>query len=176
MKKFLFSMLFVCLLAFSASPQTYKAEKDIKCPNLIAICSMIGSRTKDSSTTNTFKYLYQRRLYEGAGVVGETDETVIAKKISKYWSQCEDELVCDAFDTPGASIIKYAVRSNFDLFLEDITEWGVNLNRVDRVDEKTPLDYVKYQIDINKGNPLENKMKYYYDLLRESGAKHKSEL
>ena len=176
MKNFLFSMLFVCLLAFSANPQTYKAKKDIKCPNLFAICSMIGSRTPDNSPVKPFKYLYQRRLLEGAGVVDEKDEKIIAEKVSKYWSQCEDELVCDAFDTPGSSIIKYAVSSNFDLFLEDITFWGVNLNRVDKVDDRTPLDYIKYQLERNKGNPLETKLKYYYNLLRESGAKHKSEL
>ena len=80
------------------------------------------------------------------------------------------------FDVTDGSILKYAVTTYFDDFIDDIIRWKINLNKVHASDNRTLLDYIQYQMEHNKGNALENKFRYYYNKLKAAGAKHRSEL
>lgn len=153
------------------------------CPNwnkIKNICAYISNRTDDPQPLNkNLKYMYQRKVFEAACVdVKKDDEATINKKISAMWASFENKLICNnmQFDVTNGSVIKFAAVSKFDPFIYDIIKWKVDLNRIDASDGRTTLDYIKYQIQRNKGNPIEKKLQEYYDQLRTAGAKHQKEL
>lgn len=158
------------------------SQEKSKCPNekkLKNICLTIEGRTKHPSPEKHYKHLYQKKLLDAACVNLDKDNSEeVSRKVSTMWNQLENKLTCNnvAFDVPNGSIIKYAVTSKFDAFIYDVIEWKVNLNRVDKQDGRTVLDYVKYQWDLNKKNPVGEQMEVYYKALKRAGAKHKSEL
>lgn len=143
------------------------------------ICLYIDGRVKDPQPLGDYVYVYQRRIFEAAGVdVIKDSEEVIAQKIRFMWESCWNKLTCLSvqFDASGTSIIKFAISSKFDDFIYDVIDWKVNLNRVDEVDKRTVLDYVQYQLQKHSGTSIESKYRHYYKIFREAGAKHKSEL
>ncbi len=139
----------------------------------------IGDMEKDPNPQGRFVYKYQRKILEAACVdVNKDDEATIAKKIARVWKENEDQLTCDniQFDVVQGSIIKFAVSLKFDSFILDMAKWKVNLNKVDKFDDRTVLDYVEYQMERMKGKPSEIILKNYYRILKDAGAKHKREL
>lgn len=166
----------------AAVMKTAKEEEEKNCPNkkkFKNLCMMIDGRSADDKGDGKVKYMYQRRILEGSCVDIDKDSPQVRnEKIRKAWSKVENELFCNntQFDIQNGSLIKFAVASKFDNFIEDVIEWKVNLNKVDSTDQNTVLDYVKVHIDRNKGNPIAQKLQIYYDRLKKAGAKHKSEL
>ncbi|MFP5384663.1 MAG: hypothetical protein ACLGHN_01195 [Bacteriovoracia bacterium] len=158
------------------------ASEEFNCSNpkkLRGLCMYVGDMEKDPNPQGRFVYKYQRKILEAACVdVNKDDEATIAKKIAKVWKENEDQLTCDniQFDVVSGSIIKFAVSLKFDSFVLDMAKWKVNLNRVDKFDNRTVLDYVEYQIERMKGKPSEIILKNYYRILKDAGAKHKREL
>lgn len=159
-----------------------KVAEGPSCPNpnsLKNICIFVDSRTKDPKPQGDYIYTYQRKILEAACADPEKDsEEKIAEKVQAAWLAGQDNLKCKSiqFDASGGNILKYAVSSKFDLFLEDAIYWKVNLNRIDEVDQRTVLDYIQIQIEKHKGTNIVSKLQHYYKILREAGAKHKSEL
>jgi hypothetical protein len=155
------------------------AQVEPECPNrkkLKNICVMIGEHATDPK--NPDKYMYETRLLQ-AGCVSDSDsEEEKHRKIRETWALFEEDLNCSniQFDVPRGHLLKYAVSSTFDDFLDDAVKWKVNLNKVDASDKRTVLDYIKVHMEVNKGTAMEQKLKQYYDKLRAAGAKHKSEL
>jgi len=158
------------------------ASEELKCSNpkkLRGLCMYIGDMEKDPNPQGRFVYKYQRKILEAACVdVNKDDEATIAKKIARVWKENEDQLTCDniQFDVVQGSIIKFAVSLKFDSFILDMAKWKVNLNKVDKFDDRTVLDYVEYQMERMKGKPSEIILKNYYRILKDAGAKHKREL
>lgn len=158
------------------------AAEETVCPNpkkLRGLCMFVGDKEKDPNPLGKFVYKYQRKFLEAACVdIKKDSEEEITKKISNVWSENEKTLICNntQFGVANGNIIKYAVNLKFDEFLIDMTQWKVNLNKVDDSDGKTVLDYIQSQIDKNKGLPAEKTLQRYYDMMKKSGAKHKSEL
>jgi len=155
------------------------AADETTCPNrtkLKNLCTMVSGRMKDSSGKN--KYLYQTKVQEAACIQSSDSEEVKNQKIKEAWTKYEDDLKCNStqFDVMDGSLIKYSVSYRFDEFIDEVIKWKINLNKVDATDGRTPLDYIKYHIEKNKGNALEEKFQIYYDKLKAAGAKHKSEL
>lgn len=159
------------------------ATEEPACPNpkkLRGLCMYVGSKEKDTQM-NSRKYVwgYQRRLFEAACVdINKDSDAVIASKVQKAWNENEAMLKCKStqFDITDGSILKYAVNMKFEEFLIDAVRWNIELNKVDQADGATVLDYIKMQIERNKGLPSEPYLKSYYDMLKKAGAKHKSEL
>lgn len=159
------------------------AEEETICPNpkkLRGLCMYVGSKEKDTQMqSRRYVWGYQRRLFEASCVdIKKDSEEMIAKKVQKAWNENEAMLKCKStqFDITNGSILKYAVNMKFEEFLIDAVNWKVDLNKVDEADGATVLDYVKMQIERNKGLPSEPYLKSYYDMLKKAGAKHKSEL
>ena len=194
MKFILLSLLFVTPLLYASAaeecndvtpdalePMLKVAEavnNETECPNpkkLHGLCAMVGRRMKDREKDD---HLYRTRFIEASCLEGNEKEEVRNKKIKETWMAMENELVCDSsqFDVVKGSILKYAVSSKFDDFIEDAIKWKVNLNKVDSYDNRTVLDYISFHIERNKGNALEPIFKHYYKILKNAGAKHKSEL
>jgi hypothetical protein len=63
-------------------------------------------------------------------------------------------------------------------FIMDMLSWGIDLNDTldDKDNNRTLLDYVQAQLIRNHGGPLEDRYQLYFRVLREHGAKFKSEL
>lgn len=158
------------------------AQEETVCPNpkkLRGMCMLIDSQDKDPNPQGHFVYKYQRKFLEAACVdVKKDSEEVIAQKISKVWKENENTLICNntKFDVGNGNIIKFAVNLKFDSFITDMTYWKVNLNKVDETDGRTVLDYVRDQVERNKGLASEPVLRGYYNQLKKAGAKHKSEL
>jgi antitoxin component YwqK of YwqJK toxin-antitoxin module len=152
------------------------------CPNprkLDNICMSLDSRTKDPKPRGDYYYMYQRKMLDAACVDVEKDsEEIVGRKIRAMWDKCWDKLKCHSiqFDASGGNILKFAVSTKFNEFIDDVIYWKVDLNKVDALDQRTVLDYITYQIEKNKGLSIESKYRHYYKILREAGAKHKSEL
>lgn len=139
----------------------------------------VSERSLDKDAASQFKYLYQRKFAEAACVdLDKDDKNAANQKIQKMWVAFEDRLICNSlqFDIQNGSIVKFAINQYFEAFLDDVIEWKVNLNRIDAHDGMTVLDYVQAKIERNRGNQTEKIFKAYYERLRKSGAKHKSEL
>jgi hypothetical protein len=145
------------------------------------LCVAIDSKERDPTLKGRFQWQYQRKILEAAGVNVDTDtEAQIGEKISQMWKVWEELgfAICNntLFDVSNGNIIKFAVSLRFDEFLIDMSIWKVDCNKVDELDGRTVLDYVQAQIVKNKGLPSEPHLLNYYKILRDAGARHKSEL
>ena len=168
------------LLLLVGIPMCCLAQNAPICPDgdkLPNICMAIGTASKDN--TGRYQFTYQRIISDAACVTPEDSEEEAGRKIRAMWTKYEDKLICNntRFDVQNGSMLKFAASARFEDFLFDTAMiWKVNLNRVDPSDGRTVLDYVQKEIDRNKGTSIESKLKSYYDMLRTSGAKHRSEL
>ena len=170
----------IFLILFSSS--TYAAEVSAPCPDpskLKNLCMMVSSRMPLPATLGTDQYRYQHAFKQAACVNEANDSPAIAaEKIRQAWAAAEDKLVCNSvqFDVQAGNVLKFAVSTKFDDFIDEVLTWKINLNRVDPHDQRTVLDYIQYHIQKNEGNELQGKFQRYYQLFRKAGAKHKSEL
>lgn len=153
------------------------------CPNerdLKVLCNQISGRVNDRDDSNYYSYSYQEIIYEAscADFVNDSEEE-ISRKVNALWERYPQHFYCASpqFDLQGGSILKFAVKKGFSDFLYEAAQlWRVNLNRVDRDDGGTLLDYVRKEIELNKENANEPFLQQYYEVLREAGAKHRFEL
>lgn len=150
------------------------AEADEDCPNarpLRGICShVISPELYDK------EYSYVTKFKKAACVKPEDSEETINRKIRETWTKYEDKLTCDtiAFAVRGGNILKAAMVNSNKNFYHTVIKWGVNLNRVDPEDGRTVLDYIRDEI--KKNPPNIEFYRAYYNVLKEHGAKHRSEL
>ena len=161
---------------------TPATEVPTVCPNpkkLRGLCMFVDSKEKDPNPQGRFVWKYQRKLLEAACADPTKDsEEEIGRKIAKLWKDNEATLICNntKFDVGNGNIIKFAVNLKFDEFVIDVTQWGVDLNKIDEMDGRTVLDYVAMQIQENEGLASEPVLKRYYAMLKKAGAKHRVEL
>jgi hypothetical protein len=166
----------------AASPVVWPAG----CPDLEKIgniCLNLTNFTKDPAPRGEYSYMYQRKIYDAACVDLQKDsEALMKRKIQEMWRiderQPRPRMTCNnlQFDVASGNILKFAVRKRFQEFLEDAVWWGVHLNRVDASDQRTVLDYVKDELDRTSHPSTRSTLQAYYQILREGGAKHRSEL
>lgn len=142
------------------------------------LCESIGNFGKLETPMGKYRYRYQKVLIDSACIKDINNNEEVSEKIGKLWNKAESKLTCNSMqlDVDHGSAIKLAVSLKFDAFMFDISRWKVNLNKVDSADNRTVLDYIKMQIERNKGNSLEPKLQGYYDRLKKAGAKHRDEL
>jgi hypothetical protein len=166
----------------AASPVVWPAG----CPDLerlTNICSSIGGFVKDPAPRGEYSYMYQRKIYDAACVDLQKDsEALMKRKIQEMWRiderQPRPRMTCNnlQFDVASGNILKFAVSTRFQEFLEDAEYWGVNLNRVDASDQRTVLDYLKDELDRTSHPSTRSTLQVYYNTLRRAGAKHRAEL
>ena len=172
--------------AAASAPAAAPVDWPAGCPDLerlTNICTNLSGFTKDPAPRGDYSYMYQRKIYDAACVDLQKDsEALMKRKIQEMWRiderQPRPRMTCNnlQFDVASGNILKFAVSTRFQEFLEDAEYWGVNLNRVDASDQRTVLDYVKDELD-RPTNPINRStLQVYYEILREGGAKHRSEL
>jgi hypothetical protein len=172
------------LLASLLYTSTAIAGEPGPCPNaekLEQFCSSVGGIEEDDEVISgpKFRYYYQRQVFEASCVAQDDPVEVRNRKIAQMWKRFENkELVCNnlQFDVSNGSVIKFAVARGIDPFIRDIIRWQIDLNKVDATDNRTVLDYVLSHAERAKGSSIEKSLRHYYDILREAGAKHRTEL
>lgn len=153
------------------------------CPNdhlINALCAHVDVHQLESEGA-AHRYRYQTIILNASCVNPTDSKEVIKRKVNTFWNKYADRLTCwnTSFGVQDGSLIKFAVRKNYDAFMVDVTRnWGVDLNRVDPSDQRTVLDFVYDEIAIEerRGSSLVNRLRTYAQLLRNHGAKRKSEL
>jgi hypothetical protein len=146
---------------------------------LNGICIDICQNTRPNNTV--YRYRYEEKIHAAACADPTKDSPeVVQKKIQNMWHQLDGRLSCDTanWEVSHGSMLKYAIAMrSFDLVRSAATKWKVNLNRVDKDDGATLLDYVNSELERHKGDSyLEMMLKRYYIILRKAGAKHSKEL
>lgn len=124
-------------------------------------------------------FLYEKKIYEAACVDIYNDSREVMKaKIQHMWIKLNDRLICNGlnFDVIHGNVIKYAVNTKFDAFIDDVAEWKVGFNKVDKGDGRTVLDYIQYHMQRNAGTEVALRLQSYYDTIRKAGGKHAAEL
>jgi tetratricopeptide (TPR) repeat protein len=148
---------------------------------LLGLSMLIDSVEKDPQPQGRFVWKYQRKILEAARVNLDTEtEEEIGRKVAAMWKVCDelDVTICNntKFDVSNGNVIKFAVNLKFDEFLIDMVHWNVGFNKVDEMDGRTVLDYIADKIKSNDGLASEPVLRRYYDMVRQAGGRHKSEL
>lgn len=168
-----------------SSDSIQKKEVTIQedCPKLkrrSVLCDSIQSRRDDTDPNSDYDYKFERDMDSIVCADPKKESRKeIDKKIHDVFIKYGDDLYCDSlsFNVSKGNFLKMAVLSSFGDFLKvAVKDWRVPLNRIDQGDGRTPLDYVRDEMNKNKGSVTESVLKGYYELLRRNGAKHKSEL
>jgi hypothetical protein len=161
----------------------FTATANAACPDsirLTGICNSIATEKKDRDPEGPYLYVYQRQIHEAACANPDVDsDAVVQAKIAALWKSNQPALRCRQQDlnVVDGNILKLAVTRHFIDVLEDAAQlWRVDLNVVDPSDGRTVLDYTRDEIGRNNGNASEPVLRTYYDMLRKSGARHRSEL
>ena len=160
------------------------AQQPGPCPDaekLEQFCSSVGGLEPDDEVASgpTYRYYYQRQVFEASCVVPGDPVDIRNRKIAQMWKRFEDkELTCNnlQFDVVNGSVIKYAASRGIDSFMRDVTQWGIDLDKIDKSDNRTILDYVQVKLERAKGGSLERTYRFYYDILRKAGARHRHEI
>jgi hypothetical protein len=183
-KPFLIS-IFLVLFSFEAfsqnpeNPKVPKTAKEIK-SFISRLCWNVGQAILNTDKSSSFYYDYQKQIYEVAGVDTTNNEQEANRKIRVWWKDWGHTCKCNSisFDVVDGSVLKYAASRTTTDFIMDAISWKIDLNDTSDIidNNRTLLDYVQAQLIQSKGGPLEAKYKQYFDVLREHGAKFKSEL
>lgn len=183
MKRLVFAAMLVALSAWSnlmsfAQVPEPRAPWTAKDP-LRGLCTIVSTIQEDDTIGGRYMWAYQRQLLIAANVdITADDEETVARKIREVWEANKHRFQCSSasFDIPRGNIIKFAVNAKFDHFIDDMVNWGIELNDIDEYDQRTVLDYIEHQIQRNQGSSIERRLRGYYDLLRKAGALHLREL
>lgn len=176
MKTFLHKNIFLTLgLLFISTVAVFSQDSCPTAKPLRNICLLVEN---DSITEENNDKKYRKRLYDAACTSITEQPKIRSEKVKTMWEKLEDRMVCNTigFDVENGNLIKFAVSVLNDDFIDDVIYWKINLNKIDRSDDATVLDYVKKRIEYVKGTAVEPKLQSYYAKLRNAGAKHKSEL
>ncbi len=159
------------------------ARLNKKCPDVSKLgdlCGAVGFMESDKDPNSSYLHSYQRKVYEAACADYDNDsDEEISRKVNILWNSYPEKFKCSntSFDVPQGSILKFAVAKRFQDFIVDAAQiWKVDLNKVDPSDGRTLLDYVKKELDQSIGTAGEKHLRLYYSVLRQAGAKYKSEL
>lgn len=161
----------------------YSDEELTYCPapkvkDYFAICTQITFHTNtDEKYFDKFTMLYEQRMWEMSCAFPDTDSVPEATiKINRMWNKHKLDFKCDAlgFNVPQGNVLKYAISSGYETFIETIVEsYGLDINFKDN-DGKTVLDFVNDEIKrrYDPGNSDSTRsLRHYKELLIQLGAK-----
>lgn len=115
-------------------------------------CGDIASKAKVPSYENKyFEYVFEKKLWQMAGVLmGIDNDETIKKKIQTWWSKYKKKCTCDSltFNIPNGNILKYSISKNTTVFLETLVlNYDLDINFIDPVDGRNLLDYIIDEIE-----------------------------
>ena len=155
---------------------------------LNGLCMTVGEHSSDGALKHAgdpirFDHLFERLIVTAAGARQDTDPEVVRRKVQALWASRHPYLRCSnvQFDLDRGSVLKYAVSSANDSFIDQMIEWGVDLNQTDFDANSYPeygtvLDYVQVHIGVNGETAMAGRLRGYYRKLRNAGAYHHREM
>lgn len=119
-----------------------------------------------------------------SGVLAGDNELIIKAKVQRFWNLYYEYFGCDTlgFATEYGNILKFAIHNSYNTFIDSmVSNFLIDINKIDPSDGKTLLDFVKEEINRYGAMPEQNsrveELKTIYKHLRNDlGAKHASEL
>lgn len=159
------------------SPAAKLIQKVKGCPNNVDIkglCDVIRSGQEEDAESDNF-YVYETIIYNASCVTSSTPPAEKAKKIQAFWDKYGKDIQCFNLGFNGGSPVKYAAYQKFDSFIDDFIKWKLPadyLNRRDKTDGKTVLDFIRDEMQKTKSAAANQKLQRYYDKLKAVGAKH----
>ena len=171
-----FGLLLVAPVAVAAETPPPSAAYDLS--KLKGICGYVYDRTRAPAGSG-HRYVYGRLMEEAAGVTPADDATTKKRKVQMLWRDNQSVFTCTAsnFNLANGNLLKYSVSSRSYNFINTaLGQWELELNFIDPVDRRTLLDYLRRELDANRGNSDESALKNLYDASRERGAKFCYEL
>ena len=149
-------------------------------PNPNQFCGYVGSQNTYKGIDSNFDYTFQEVMYNSACAdIESMSDKEVNQKLRIWWDLYKDKLVCDSlqFNVSNGSVFKYAISSKVNSFIDDAIYAKLDLNFVDKADDRTVLDYTRDEIKKHSETSETRKvLERYYQKLRNAGAKHKSEL
>lgn len=182
--KLIFLKLLTLSVIFYAQEKETKKIDFSKCkptmPNPGQFCGYVGAKFPYLESDGNFDYIFQQVMFESACAhVENMSEKEIAQKLREWWDLYKDKLLCDSmqFNVTNGSVFKRAINGGVTAFVDDAVYYKLDLNFVDKVDNRTVLDYTQDEIKKHMETSETRKvLEGYYQKLRNAGAKHKSEL
>ena len=167
-----------------------QAQDTCDCPeptrnDFMRVCEAIYEG-KIAPEGSKLSYVYQVELYRLACADPERDTQEEAyAKIRCLWDKYAPSFRCFNYPTSLATdknVLKFSLETGNTAFLmEAIKRYQLDLNVIDPADGETILDFVRESMErIQNTPPVDDaKLAFYervYDLLRQKGAKHISEI
>lgn len=114
-------------------------------------CGDIAGKFKvNREESNYFEYVYEKRLWQMAGVrIGIDNEETTKQKIQLWWSKYKTKCKCDSvsFNVPNGNILKFAITKNATDFINNLVlNYDLDINFTDPADSKNLLDYISDEI------------------------------
>jgi hypothetical protein len=187
MKKLTPLFLFLTI-AFSSQAQEKKAE-DCDCPkltewDLVTLCKDVYER-KPAKDESELAFKYQEAMWRMSCAKDGVDNLETArKKIQCMWNKNRELFSCDypGMMVPKGNITKFSLEASFpDFLITAVKDYKLDMNFKDPQDDRTILDFVKYQIAYMKKAPVNMTLKIQeyeklYKMLQDHGAKHGKDL
>lgn len=143
------------------------AEKPAACPKPSEIdfkkfCNLIFSRVvpnPDSPyASQQHSFEFENSLWKMSCAKPDDDEETAIKKVQVMWSKYKQEFTCDVsgFTVTNGGLLKYSVFVSFHDFIRTLVlDYDLDINFVDKSDNKNVLDYVDDKIERmeNEGRP-----------------------
>lgn len=181
MKKIIsIALTIIPLMIFAQEAKEINADCKPVLPNVKHFCGDVGSKTPYKGSDGNFDFIFQQVMYESACAdIENMSDKEINKKIREWWDLYKDKLVCDSmqFNVTNGSILKYAVNGGVTAFIDDAIYSKIDLNFVDKADNRTVLDYTRDELKKHgEDSAIGKTLQEYYTKLKNAGAKHRSEL
>jgi len=147
---------------------------------LRALCGFVSSKNEDRNPMGRYHFRFQTILFKMSCADPERDSHAeLISKVKSVWGYYDEEyLKCNnlQFDVKNGMLSKFAIYANFDQYVFFMAEFGLDLTRIDKADNKTVLDYIVEQRGRVVGEDTKKNLDRYYEMLRKAGAKHSYEV
>jgi hypothetical protein len=170
---------------YRASPLLSKpgVEPPLICDDprkLRVLCNMVLNKSDAPVPMGRYHFRFQTLLFNMSCADPERDSHAeLISKVKSVWDYYDEEyLKCNnlQFDVKNGMVSKFAVNTNFDQYVLFMAEFGLDLTRIDKADDRTVLDYIVYQRGKVVAEGTKKNLDIYYDVLRKAGAKHSYEV
>lgn len=157
------------------------AEEPRICPDITkvrGICSVVYERLRAPESSG-YRFEYERYMREAACAdKAPLDSEENMTRLRKLWSDNPSAFTCDStdFDVANGSLLKYSVSSRSMNFLNSAYKWKLDVNRVDKTDGRTLMDYLYKEVLRNRGTNMEPQLQQLVDAFRKAGGKFQCEI
>lgn len=181
MKKIIsIALIIIPLMVFAQEAKEINLDCKPVLPNVKHFCGAVATKGPYAGSDGNFDYTFQEVMYKAACIDVETmNDKEIGERLRLWWDLYKDKLLCDSiqFNVTYGSVFKYAISGGVTAFIEEAIYYKLDLNFVDKGDNRTVLDYTRDELKKHgEDSAIGKTLQEYYTKLKNAGAKHRSEL